>query len=113
MLPERKEGREELKQTLDSLRKSVGRDHPGHGIRCRDERFPIQPVIRSEQRILPELLPRRWIIPQEKIDGIRMAGSIHDIGKLSIPAEICVQAYQLTDLEFSLIKSTPIGIRNG
>jgi HD-GYP domain-containing protein (c-di-GMP phosphodiesterase class II) len=43
-------------------------------------------------------------LPQEKIDGIHMAGSIHDIGKLSIPAEILSKPTRLTDIEFSLIK---------
>jgi HD-GYP domain-containing protein (c-di-GMP phosphodiesterase class II) len=33
-----------------------------------------------------------------------MAGSIHDIGKLSIPAEILTKPTKLTSLEFSLIK---------
>jgi len=33
-----------------------------------------------------------------------MAGSIHDIGKLSIPAEILTKPTKLTNLEFSLIK---------
>ncbi|MHB9098087.1 MAG: HD domain-containing protein, partial [Syntrophales bacterium] len=28
-------------------------------------------------------------LPQEKINGIRIAGSIHDIGKLSIPVIYC------------------------
>ena len=33
-----------------------------------------------------------------------MAGSIHDIWKLSIPAEILSKPTKLTDIEFSLIK---------
>ena len=33
-----------------------------------------------------------------------MAGSIHDIGKLSIPAEILSKPTKLTNIEFSLIK---------
>jgi HD-GYP domain-containing protein (c-di-GMP phosphodiesterase class II) len=33
-----------------------------------------------------------------------MAGTIHDIGKLSIPAEILSKPTRLTELEFSLIK---------
>src|SRR5208337_4651945 len=41
---------------------------------------------------------------QERIEGIRMAGIIHDIGKLSIPAEILVKPAKLTVIEFSLIK---------
>ena len=33
-----------------------------------------------------------------------MAGAIHDIGKLSVPAEILTKPSKLTKLEFSLIK---------
>jgi HD-GYP domain-containing protein (c-di-GMP phosphodiesterase class II) len=33
-----------------------------------------------------------------------VAGSIHDIGKLSVPAEILSKPTKLTNLEFSLIK---------
>jgi HD-GYP domain-containing protein (c-di-GMP phosphodiesterase class II) len=36
-----------------------------------------------------------------------MAGSIHDIGKLSIPAEILSKPTKLTEIEFSLIKEHP------
>jgi HD-GYP domain-containing protein (c-di-GMP phosphodiesterase class II) len=43
-------------------------------------------------------------LPQDTIEGLRMAGSIHDIGKLSIPAEILSKPTKLTDIEFSLIK---------
>jgi len=43
-------------------------------------------------------------LSQDKIDGIRMAGSIHDIGKLSIPAEILSKPSKLTNLEFLMIK---------
>ena len=40
----------------------------------------------------------------EKIEGIRMAGYIHDIGKLSIPAEILSKPTKLSEMEFALIK---------
>jgi HD-GYP domain-containing protein (c-di-GMP phosphodiesterase class II) len=43
-------------------------------------------------------------LSQDKINGIRMAGSIHDIGKLSIPADILSKPKKLTEIEFSLIK---------
>ncbi len=36
-----------------------------------------------------------------------MAASIHDIGKLSIPAEILSRPTKLSDTEFSLIKEHP------
>jgi HD-GYP domain-containing protein (c-di-GMP phosphodiesterase class II) len=43
-------------------------------------------------------------LSQDKIDALRMAGSVHDIGKLSIPAEILSKPTKLTEIEFSLIK---------
>lgn len=43
----------------------------------------------------------------EKSDGIRMAGVIHDLGKISIPAEILSKPGKLSDVEFGLIKSHP------
>ena len=39
------------------------------------------------------------------IEGIRMAGAIHDIGKISVPSEILCKPANLTNLEFSLIKN--------
>jgi HD-GYP domain-containing protein (c-di-GMP phosphodiesterase class II) len=46
-------------------------------------------------------------LPNDEIEGLRMAGSIHDIGKLSIPAEILSKPTKLTNIEFSLIKEHP------
>jgi PAS domain S-box-containing protein len=40
-----------------------------------------------------------------QIDGIRIAAAIHDIGKISIPAEILSKPTKLTKIEFSLIKT--------
>jgi HD-GYP domain-containing protein (c-di-GMP phosphodiesterase class II) len=42
--------------------------------------------------------------PQEQIDGIRVAGAIHDVGKIYIPAEILSKPSKLTEIEFRLIK---------
>jgi PAS domain S-box-containing protein len=42
-----------------------------------------------------------------RIDGIRIAGSIHDIGKISIPSEILSKPGSLTDIEFKLVKQHP------
>ena len=40
-----------------------------------------------------------------QIDGIRMAGQIHDLGKISVPAEILSKPTRLTDMEFKLIQN--------
>lgn len=43
-------------------------------------------------------------LPEEKIEGIRSAASIHDIGKIAIPSDILNKSHALLDLEFELIK---------
>jgi HD-GYP domain-containing protein (c-di-GMP phosphodiesterase class II) len=44
-------------------------------------------------------------LPIDIIDGIRMAAAIHDLGKISVPAEILSKPTKLTAIEFSLIKT--------
>lgn len=46
-------------------------------------------------------------IPKDQIEGLRMGGMIHDVGKISVPAEILTKPSRLTELEFSLIKTHP------
>jgi len=43
-------------------------------------------------------------LSQDKVDGIRVASLIHDIGKISIPTEILSKSTVLSDIEFNLIK---------
>ena len=102
-ITERKKAEDKLQQTLESLRKAIGttiqvlvsavesRDTytSGHQSRSAD----LACAIATEMGLAPE-----------KIEGIRMAGIIHDIGKLSIPAEILSKPTKLTEIEFALIK---------
>jgi len=46
-------------------------------------------------------------LPSKQIEGIRMAGMIHDVGKIAVPAEILSKPGGLSDIEFSLIKTHP------
>jgi HD-GYP domain-containing protein (c-di-GMP phosphodiesterase class II) len=43
-------------------------------------------------------------LPPEKIEGLRMAGVIHDIGKITLPTELLSKPTKLSTIEFSLIK---------
>jgi putative nucleotidyltransferase with HDIG domain len=43
----------------------------------------------------------------EDINMLRIAGLLHDIGKLSVPAEILYKPSTLNELEFSMIKAHP------
>jgi len=46
-------------------------------------------------------------LSEDQIYGIKMTGDIHDLGKISVPAEILSKPTRLTDIEFSLIKTHP------
>jgi|GEM_PF-837099 len=43
-------------------------------------------------------------LTENEIHGIRLAATIHDLGKIKIPAEILANPSKLSDTEFSLIK---------
>jgi putative two-component system response regulator len=44
-------------------------------------------------------------LPQDRIYGLRMAASIHDIGKITVPTEILCKPGKLLPLEYELIKN--------
>ena len=46
-------------------------------------------------------------MPPEQVEGIRLGGIIHDIGKIYIPAEILNRPGRLTNTEFAIIKTHP------
>ena len=50
-------------------------------------------------------IAREMGYPPEDCEAIRMAGAIHDLGKISIPAEILSMPRRLLDLEYNLIKT--------
>ncbi len=44
-------------------------------------------------------------LPPDKIDGLRMAGVIHDIGKMHVPADILSKPGKLSSDEYNIIKT--------
>jgi HD-GYP domain-containing protein (c-di-GMP phosphodiesterase class II) len=99
----RKIAEEKFQQTLGSLRNAVGVTIKvlASAVEAKDP-YTAGHQIRSAD--LARDIATEMGLCQDKIEGIRIAGSIHDIGKLSIPAEILSKPTKLTDIEFSLIK---------
>jgi putative nucleotidyltransferase with HDIG domain len=52
-------------------------------------------------------IARNLGLDDDKVEGIRIAGMVHDIGKLSIPAEILSKPTKLSPVEYALIQSHP------
>ncbi len=68
------------------------------------------PYTAGHQRRVAELasaIAQEMQCPEDQIKGIRMAGTIHDIGKISVPSEILSKPGRLSDMEFGLIKVHP------
>ncbi|MDP2268213.1 MAG: HD domain-containing protein, partial [Deltaproteobacteria bacterium] len=100
---ERTQVEEQLQHTLDSLRKSMNATIQVM-VSTVEARDPYTAGHQLKSANLARAIATEMGLPQEKIDAIRMAGSIHDIGKISIPAEILSKPTKLTEIEFSLIK---------
>jgi PAS domain S-box-containing protein len=102
-ITDRKRAEERLKETLESLRKAAGATIQVmvHAVEARD---PYTAGHQMRSAHLAQAIATGMGLSQEKIDGIRMAGSIHDIGKISIPSELLSKPTMLKDIELSLIK---------
>lgn len=99
-----KKAEEDLKQTITKLRKITGAtiQAMAQTVEVRD------PYTAGHQRRVADLaraIATNMGLTADQIDGIRMAGAIHDIGKISVPAEILSKPGVLTPIEFSLIKT--------
>ena len=76
----------------------------GHVVETRD------PYTQGHQRrvaIVCRQIAERMGVPEAEIDALETAALVHDIGKLSVPAEILTKAGSLTNLEYALIREHP------
>ncbi len=100
---ERKRSEERLRQTLQNLRKAVETTVRtlASAVEARD------PYTAGHQQRVADLahaIATELGLPQEVIEGIRMAALIHDIGKISVPAEILSKPARLTPIEYQIVK---------
>ncbi len=68
------------------------------------------PYTAGHQRRVAELacaIAREMGLDADRIQGLRMAGIVHDIGKIHVPAEILANPGKLSDAEFEIIKTHP------
>jgi PAS domain S-box-containing protein len=98
-----KKSEEELKQSYQKLKKTMDAaiDTMSRIIEAKD------PYTSGHQHRVCQLavpLAQELGLPEDKIEGIRIASLIHDIGKIGLPTEILSKPSKLTDIEFSLIK---------
>jgi PAS domain S-box-containing protein/putative nucleotidyltransferase with HDIG domain len=100
----------DLKRSEDEVRRSAERlrraleataDAMGTLVETRD---PYTAGHERRVAALAEAVARRLKLGEEAVTGVRVAGSMHDIGKISVPAEILSKPARLTDMEMELVK---------
>jgi PAS domain S-box-containing protein/putative nucleotidyltransferase with HDIG domain len=68
------------------------------------------PYTAGHQRRVAQLacaIARELGFSRHRLEGVRMAANIHDVGKVYVPAEILSKPTTLTQLEFSIIQTHP------
>jgi len=96
-ITERKQAEGKLKKTRDAALDTMSRI-----IEAKD------PYTSGHQHRVCQLairIAQELTLPEDKVEGIRIASLIHDIGKIGIPTEILSKPTKLSDIEFSLIKN--------
>ena len=90
---------EKLEQTLDGIIRTMAKV-----VETRD------PYTAGHQQRVSELavaIAKEMGLPDEQIEGIRVASVVHDVGKINIPSEILSKPGKLSEIEFRLIQSHP------
>ena len=105
-LTEVQQAQEELQRTAENLRKTLGATIQAMAftVETRD------PYTAGHQRRVGNLargIATEMGLSKEQIEGISMAAVIHDIGKITVPAEILSKPTRLTEHEFGIIRGHP------
>jgi PAS domain S-box-containing protein len=105
-ITERMQVEDKLTESRENLRKALGATVEAIALMVETR----DPYTAGHQRRVSDLagaIAQATGIDSDGIEGIRMAGMIHDIGKISVPAEILSKPVRLSEIEISLIRVHP------
>jgi putative two-component system response regulator len=103
---ERIRSQQKLKETLDKLQLSL------RGIiqavsRVMEMRDSYTAGHQRRVTALSRAIALEMGLAEDRVEGLCLAGEIHDLGKISVPAEILSKPTRLTEFEFRLIQNHP------
>ena len=105
-ITDRKRAEEELLRTAESLNIALTGTIRAMS-RIVDLRDPYTAGHQKRMADLAGAIAEEMGMDEERADFIRLAGSIHDIGKISVPAEILSKPAKLSETEFNLVRVHP------
>jgi len=103
-ITDKKAAEKKTEESVAKLRKAMSGIVQAMGM-ILESRYPYTA---GHQRMVAELssaIGNELGLVQEKIDALRMAAAVHDLGKISVPAEILAKPGRLTEIENNMIKS--------
>jgi putative two-component system response regulator len=102
--------RQELEGMVAERTASLGRAMEGFvramGLAV-ESRDPYTSGHQQRVAVLSSTIAQEMELPKNQIEGIRLAGLIHDLGKITVPAGILSKPTRLADYEFALIRTHP------
>ncbi len=103
-ISERKRLIEERLNNLERLRRSL-EETIGALVSTLEARDPYTAGHQKRVANLAVAIATEMGLSDEQIDGIRMAGLVHDIGKIYIPSDLLNKRHRLSEAEYELFKS--------
>ena len=102
----RKQAEDEIRQNLHDLRQAMEGSIELTTLMV-EAKDPYTAGHQQRVSLLSCAIAQEMNLSAEQIEGTKIAGLIHDLGKISIPSEILSKPGRITDIEFSLIKNHP------
>ena len=96
----------ELKFSLEKLRQSLGAITQAMSVVV-ESRDPYTAGHQKRVGALARAMAQEMGLAPDQIDAVRLAGTLHDIGKIAVPSEILTNPGKLSDKAFELIKDHP------
>lgn len=106
VITERKIAEEKLLKSYESLKKTLN-DAINTMVKIVELRDPYTAGHQQNVAALATAIAGEMKLESDRIDQVRMAAVIHDIGKMYIPTDILSKPGKLTYIEYDLIKTHP------
>lgn len=103
---ERDEAQNKIKQQLAQLKNNLA-DTIKAITTIVELRDPYTAGHEAKVAELATAIAKKMGLTDEQVHGIHLAGEVHDLGKIQVPAEILSMPRKLTEIEYALIKCHP------
>jgi putative nucleotidyltransferase with HDIG domain/PAS domain S-box-containing protein len=101
---ERRKTEEALKQSVCNLRRTLEETVKALAVTA-EKRDPYTAGHQQRVAKLASAIAEKLGLDPDRIDGLRVASLLHDIGKIYVPAEILAKPARLTRVEMELMKT--------